>query len=514
MRLLNFLLILGFLFPISVVAQPKAANLNGLTVLSESDVYSLIPELAQSNITKAQAQEAAQKLETLLESEGYFLAEVVLDEVLFKKGQIHLDVYEGFISEIIYDNQDIVSQKAIDKADKYIEKIKNFKPIHRDDYEKYILLAEEMAGVDLETALLKSKTLGAADAHVRFTGFNRVDAFTSIDNMLNKGNGPLQYSGGVIFNIPEWNGQTAISAGSSSKSKRARFLNLSHNNVFGSEGFSTTLAYHRNQAKPNPKVSSVSKLDASGLALEMAYPKLRSLRQSLIFKGALEGMKAKNRSINSSENYEDRVNSLRLNAHYEFFDRYYANVIWEAQISQGLNIFAASDNQVGNRSRNGAVSDYTKLNLSFYRLHYLPNNFSWLFHVYGQYGFNKLMSSEEFDFGGHNFGRGYEDSRISGDSGAATKLELHYLWHPKRLFKDVDAYIFYDYGAVFNKAEKIVLNGENRKNASASSAGFGVNLIANRFFKTQFSVGRPLTYPGKYGLKLMFKITANMNHRG
>ncbi len=103
----------------------------------------------------------------------------------------------------------------------------------------------------------------------------------------------------------------------------------------------------------------------------------------------------------------------------------------------------------------------------------------------GQVASRSLMSSEEFGFGGSTFGRAYDSSELSGDSGMAGLLELRYNAVPNIAnYAHFTPYAFYDAGKVWN------MNSGQDTNVSASSAGFGTYVAAVHGISGNLFLGR------------------------
>jgi hemolysin activation/secretion protein len=69
----------------------------------------------------------------------------------------------------------------------------------------------------------------------------------------------------------------------------------------------------------------------------------------------------------------------------------------------------------------------------------------------GQYGFNPLLTGEQFAFGGAQTGRGYDPGALTGDRGIGGSIELRYdqgfTMFPVQA---VQPYVFYDAARVWN----------------------------------------------------------------
>ena len=140
--------------------------------------------------------------------------------------------------------------------------------------------------------------------------------------------------------------------------------------------------------------------------------------------------------------------------------------------------------------RLGAPSEFTKLNLYAARVQSITPAWSVLAAVTGQYAFDKLLSPEEFSYGGEPFGRGYDPSELVGDAGGALELELRYQGpHVMDWVKGYQPYAFYDAGKVWRRNSAI----DEKPNESGMSAGVGLRLDLGYGITGYVEFAKPLT---------------------
>jgi hemolysin activation/secretion protein len=149
---------------------------------------------------------------------------------------------------------------------------------------------------------------------------------------------------------------------------------------------------------------------------------------------------------------EDRLRIVNLGLSYDFVDQYRGVNLVSFNLSKGFDIFDSTKTESENLTRSVGHSDFTKLSGQVLRLQQLAPSWMLLGAFSWQYSFEKLLASEEFGVGGAQFGRAYDSSEITGDQGMAFKLELQKAFQPKKKYlRDVQAYTFFDYGAVWNR---------------------------------------------------------------
>ena len=154
----------------------------------------------------------------------------------------------------------------------------------------------------------------------------------------------------------------------------------------------------------------------------------------------------------------------------------------------GFNILGANQHLL--QSRIKGMPNYTKANVTLSRIQGLPWQLSLLGATRGQYSCNPLLATNQFAFGGPDYGRGYDPSEIVGDDGVGFKLELRRdTSYAFRWLAAVQYYVFYDAGIIWNR------DGDNLlPKQSATSTGLGARftfipqLSGNLFF------AKPLTH--------------------
>jgi hemolysin activation/secretion protein len=220
----------------------------------------------------------------------------------------------------------------------------------------------------------------------------------------------------------------------------------------------------------------------------VSYPLLYSREKTLLVHAAAD-YDNNSSMVLGEQLYSDRLRSLLLGGNYEFADSWHGVNNNKLDIEHGFNILGAGNG--GSRSRPEGRSDFTKVNFNISRLQLLGPRFSVLVAAQSQYTNTPLLSSEEFVFGGPDFGRGYDPAEITGDKGVAGKMELRFNTQPDlRLLRTVQYYVFYDAGKTWNLDRVAAVPV-----ASAVSAGLGARFNFNKYLSGDCFIAKPLTRP-------------------
>ncbi len=150
----------------------------------------------------------------------------------------------------------------------------------------------------------------------------------------------------------------------------------------------------------------------------------------------------------------DHVRMLQIRGTYDLTDSLFGVSLLDLAVNQGIGIFGGSNTSDPVSRRTGADSSFTYLNGTIARLQGLGGGFQLYGEINGQYSFQPLLPTERFGVGGSRFGRGYPPGNITGDSGAAGKIELRYGERVGlQILDSYQLYSFVDAGRVWDRGE-------------------------------------------------------------
>jgi hemolysin activation/secretion protein len=159
-------------------------------------------------------------------------------------------------------------------------------------------------------------------------------------------------------------------------------------------------------------------------------------------------------------------------------------------VSQGLDVFGASERDSQYLSRPDGRSDFTKINVQLARVQILPADFSLALSTSGQWTSQSLLASEQLGIGGPDFGRAYDTSEVSGDKGIGGVVELRYTPALARdWLRSAQFFTYYDIGKVWNNSDET-----EPQSQSLASLGAGVRVRLPQNFAASLEVAQPLTH--------------------
>lgn len=465
-----FLLVLSFI-AVSVYGQPETDNkqsvslqkqvpltfmlqdlrIRGTHYLPLITLQSIYREKVGKPISLDELHQIAGQITQHYHKEGYILTQAILPAQTIQDGIVTIQVVEGYIASIDIEGKMTKPNKAL--LFKLGEWVKNSKPLHARALERYVLSANEIPGLTVQTILKPSKVPGASDL-ILLTNSRFIEAFISFDNRLSKRYGPQQVTLQGVLNQLLPGSRTTASGKFSTILHRMYVLSAMHTQFLNANGLKLNISMHYAKNHPYVKESGFHNIHIEGQSrlfhvdLSYAITKRKDLtctiRQGLDMQHALSTVKV----TNTLRRTEDNIQSFKLGIDTQYLDHYWGNNFFVMELSKGINILGNFNR--GNHSRPDGKANFIKINFDISRLQKLTQSTSLLLAIQGQYAFDKLLASEEFGFGGSAIGRGYDSSEITGDHGIAMKLEFKYNFSSKfMLLSNIQWYTFLDGGRVW-----------------------------------------------------------------
>lgn len=464
----------------------SAIELDGATVYAAEDLRPLWDGLLGREVTLAEVYGVRDALTAKYRNDGYVLSQAIVPAQRIRGGVVRLQILEGYINEVNVQG-DFADHAGLLRG--YADRIKASRPLRMADMERYVLLADDLPGVGVRTVLEPAEGVPGASNLTFNLERTPVSGSLSADNRGTRSVGVLQLSGSLTADdqLGRFD-RTAVLGSVAQQIKELRFLDVTHTQTLDSEGTTAQIGLRRSWAIPGDTVRALE-IDSltSSVRLAVAHPFLRSRSETL--RGELSfAVRDSRTDILRRRQTEDRLRILAASLGYDVADGWDGSNIVQATLSQGLNLLDATRRGAATgRSRSGGRSDFTKLGLTLQRDQRLGEEFTLVLAADGQYAGHELLSSEEFGIGGKSYGRAFDSSEITGDSGFATRAEVQYAVPPVHDWLNyVQLYVFSDYGTVWNYE-----SGSRHGRQSLASAGSGVRFGLLERLDASVEVAKP-----------------------
>ena len=424
--------------------------IKGSTIYGKRKFSRLFRKYLHRRITLEQIYIIAQQITNMYRNDGYILSKAVVPPQKIEDGAVQINVIEGYVDRVVVQGQVRGPRRLLNE---YRKGILRSRPLKAKDLERYLLLVDDLPGVSVKSVLTPSKDKPGATNMTLILSNKAYEGSLGLDNRGTKFNGPIQInaglSGNALFKNYERIGLQGVVT---SDTDELQFFSGFYEQPISSEGTKLFFSTSFSDSKPG---SALKDFEVAGesktFTLKITHPFIRSRAENLT--GSLSYThRNSSTDILGTLDSEDRLRIVNLGLSYDFVDEYRGVNLVSFNLSKGFDIFDSTKTGSENLTRETGHSDFTKLSGQALRLQQLAPSWMLLGAFSWQYSFEKLLASEEFGVGGAQFGRAYDSSEITGDQGMAFKLELQKAFQPKKKYlRGVQAYTFFDYGAVWNR---------------------------------------------------------------
>ncbi|MGH1456493.1 MAG: ShlB/FhaC/HecB family hemolysin secretion/activation protein [Alphaproteobacteria bacterium] len=479
----------------NITLNLKNIQIDGVSAYTADQLDPVYRSSLGQTITLADVYAIANTLTQKYRNDGYILTQVYIPPQTIEDGTVRLRVVEGFVDQIII--QGDLSEQEEKQIRQYADGLKRTGLLDAKEMERYLLLINDLPGVNARAILGKSTNVTGASDLTLVIERDAYDAEIAIDNHGSRYLGPYQasYNGSLnsVFGLNERiTTQLAISGDKINSDEL----------LFGSLGFELPISKYGTKISFNASKSftepghDLEPFNVKGFShfysAKIEHPFIRSRTTNLFGRAAFDL-----RDVDSKNNLEpftrkDRIRSARLGSTLQFMDSIFgvgANTV-DLEYSQGLEIFGTSQKDSTIKTRALGDPQYKKLKFYGQRLQRVNSSVNLLLAGSGQWASAALLSSEEFGVGGMEFGRGYDSSEIVGDEGVSGKAELR--WNNPKDFNYINKYqlyAFFDIGRVWNKDATTSAG----KRDSLASTGLGIRADITDKIKAGVGVALPLT---------------------
>jgi len=471
--------------------QLKDVEFEGMTAFQPSDFADIYKSSLGESITLADVFSFAAKITARYRNSGYILSRAIIPPQRIADGTVKIQVIEGFISNVKLEGQLLGDTSIIDK---YGDRLEASQPLDADQLERFVLLTNDLPGASARVVLLPSETTVGASDLVVFLEQDDYEKSISVDNRGSRYLGPIQTSGTVNTNSMLDNyDRLGFRYITSSQVSEFTLYEMNYTKPISGNGSKLSVSGTRTFVQPGFDLEdSEIRSDSTSFSASYSYPHVRSREKNLTHTATFNYRDAETFILGSLLS-EDRVRSLELGTSYDFLALGGVNLIG-ASVSHGIEAFNEKRSGSPNLTRGNGRSNFGKMNLNLLRLQSLTNHISLYMSATGQYAFSQLLSSEEFGYGGAQYGRAYDPSEITGDHGVAALVELRYQggFPENEFLRTYEFYTFYDFGNVWSIDDNQV--GIETSN-SAASAGLGTRLGLFGNVSGSLEVSWPLTEP-------------------
>lgn len=469
--------------------QLEQVRIVGSTVFEARDLAPLYADLLRTQVSVADLYVLAQKVTAFYGDKGYVLSRAILPEQELDPAHatVTIQVLEGYVDAVEWPAE---LGRYRDFFTHYARRITAERPSNINTVMRYLLLARELPGLEVESTFRASATNTLASTLVVTASEKPVDLFAQLDNRGTEGRGPWQYLLSATFNnlLGQHEALTTTVAGST-ETKELTYAALGYKQVLTSEGLFTFADGSYSWGEPGTTELEAVEFASTSLQYDVGIgvPLVRSRDRNLTLSALLFASDNK-ASMLGSPRSDDRLRGIRVKLEGEVNDDLDGRTTFGATLSHGFEGLGSSSNGDPLLSRENGRVDFMTLAASISRDQKLGKGWSILAAAEGQYALTPLLSPEECGYGGKTFGRAFDPSEITGDSCLFLSGELRFDPDLSGIgLKKAQLYGFADWGVL----HRLGPSSGTPSTEHAASAGAGVRL-SNGNFDTDLSIAKPL----------------------
>ena len=453
----------------------NSLQLEGNRVLSTAQLASAWQPMLGQQVTLADIYQLANQLTERYQREGYILSQVIVPQQTVQNGQIRLQVIEGRIGQVELTGE--LAQHGL--LQQYAEKIKSEQPTTQRTLERFLLLYNDLGGVESQSFVKATDQVGVLNLVVQAQK-KPIQLSVGVHNRVSESVGKIRMESyaivGNLFGLFEQH----YMGFNSSFDQKSNSVVYQGSVPIGTNGLQASASLSGAWVKPELNGIRLSESQSTSASLGLNYPAIRTRNTNVYSYGSLDfNNNQRDSAFNGQRDNDEKIRNITLGVRAEHLDTWHGVNQLDISTQKGLNVLGASEQGDALLSGVAGVGNpqFFKQNLYLARLQSLGYGFSVLSAVTGQWSKDNLLSSQQFVIGGNSFLRAYDPGEIAGDRGIAAKLELRHQSHI--LNTDLTSYGFYDWGeARYNAVE-----GKTKADSEqAQSAGLGLR------FSTRFGI--------------------------
>lgn len=425
----------------------------------------------------------AQRIGDLEGQAGLALYAVSFPRQLIQNGTVHIRVVEISVVHVVITGK--TKGENLGLIQGYAQNILASRPLMRSVLERNVLLMGDIPGTKVGSQFVPVP--GHPDA-VQLVLAVEPTMFDGGFSLNNQGTPLLDNTQAVVNagvnNLFHEGERTQFILGLPLDITRYQYYGINDTESLGDSGLSLALS-------AGELVSQSFHHGPSGtatlLSVRLQDPVIRAVHTNVVLSGGMDAINSDNAYLGFTTSAE-RTRTLRLTASYTD-DKYYQGIDnLGASVSEGIN-------GLGARQAGPAYGkpDFTKGNFNFERLQLLPYNFVLRLAGSGQFTADRLPPSEEFTYGGPDFGAAFFAAELEGDEGIDGVAQLSHqipaAYLPKQL-AGTSLFVLADYGRVWNRNTIYAVPTDR-----AASFAAGIRFVAFSKFALQLGAATPIIKP-------------------
>ncbi len=454
---------------------------NGLPQMAAENA-AFVEQLTSGRIAVSELFNATSALEVAYARAGFVLTRVVLPQQSLRDGgRLRVTVVDGFVEAI---NTDDVPENIRPRVERLTEQLINRGSLTRAELERQLLLAGDVPGTALSSALAAGDAPGATVIGLA-PEYRPVTGFVGLGNPNGDSLGGFNLDLGVEMNSMLGWGETFYLRLSGSPTQvftsdpRSRILAGGAVLPIGYSGASVNLEVTSSDTTPDNFIATRSDFDRQSLRL--IYPFVRGRQLNVTGQFSLDRSEDTQALLASGTPiFLDKLTVLRAGTTLSRLGENGSYTTAGVVVSRGLDALGArtlAEASGGTPlSRSGADATFSKLAISASHRQALAGNLSLAVSARAQSSFgDPLLTSEQFSVVGGQELSAFDSGSLRGDSGWVLRTELAKLYAVSTGAGNftLSPYLFAGAGRVLIENPTVLEQGQTK----AHSYGLGLDII-------------------------------------
>jgi hemolysin activation/secretion protein len=457
----------------------------GATVVEAGEIAALFAPLKNKDISAAALKDVLEKVDGLYRRAGYPLGRAYVPAQILRGGHLVVRVVEGYVANVVVQAD---SDETRDAVAGIAAHLTDERPLTSHTLQRYMLIVQGLPGITVGSKFQSMDPQTGATTLIISAAVKPATATLYMDNRANLDRLPFQpYLLGTFNNLLGRGDQISLSALLSPRQKDYAFYNLGYTQMVGTDGLRMGLSASWAQSLDSRTFSPFDvRAQTSRLGYIARYPLVMEPDKQLNLDGKIYFTHA-GYTFAGIPIAHDNFLAAQIGGDYGRSISTNLAIGADLHLTQGL-----ADMGPQPHTRGAAQAGFSKLQGEA-RLNYRPAaDLTLNLRAIGQYGSGSLYASEEINFGGLQYGRGFGTAEISGDSGFGVSFQPEYTIP----FSFADAglgaawsatpYMLVDYAKSFNTM------GDRQADGELVSAGIGLRLAMSNLVTVTLEADKPL----------------------
>lgn len=471
----------------------NGVEIDGNTAISDEKLSRPFQGLIGQNVSLAQMFAAANEITRMYVSAGYALSLAFVPAQEVKGGIVRIRVVEGYIAEVEFVDE-VTFHSTLWTG--FAERLQASRPLKTKDLERYLLLANDIAGVEVASTFERMDGDVGATRLIMDVKRKWFDGRLEANNRGSEAIGPTRVQLNAAFNnLIGAEERFGIFGVRVPDGEELAYLAGRFDLPLTSSGLSFALDIGKSHSKVGADLALIDfQTDGWTGGLGFTYPVTRSRAENLYATLGMGYKNLKSSNVFFPEFTHDIMTTVNIGADYDMIDRWGGLVQANGTVYIGLDVFDSIQANDPLASRKDASGEFIRLEATASRL----QSFRPDFHLYGeinaQVADGALLVSEQCGYGGAHLGRGFDPFEIAGDHCAKGLAELRYdlpvgggkFWW---FLNSAQVYGLADIGWVVKSGD--LLPSEKRQQAGAS-VGLGVRMRAVDYLSGLVELAQPI----------------------